>query len=602
MKRIIRAYRELLRIIYQKRPAVVIFAILSAAIAGVLSPALIWANQRLLDLAQNAAMGITSLIEIVPTLILFVLCILMPNVIAMVQDVYVDPACELIFRTTHKGKMLQKLKRIKYENFESEASVKIIDQAFDRAETAALHLFPKYLCNGLTAVIGCCGSLILFANVRWWLPVTLLAPYVIEQYRTYKNAFNIYEQMEGYWNSEQQYEKLEEMLKNRQTMMENRLLQGADYLIRVFQRRMNARNREYEKFYFLNLRKHFAGQNLSRVGQFLNALFLLLLYSQGQLSITQLIALTTGIFTTLSANLSHFSYIIPGLSYHIRSYEYYDQFFELSEDSYGKKALSEAVDFSIEFSDVCFSYPGTDKLILNHMSFRVENCEKLALVGANGEGKTTLIKLLLGLFQPDGGEILIGGKSLSSYSQDAREALFGPVFQDFTRYSISLRENVAIGDLKHMDDKQAAWVAMKKGGVDSFLSDLPQGEDTILNRDFDDGVDLSGGQWQRIAIARALMGSKPILILDEPTSQLDPMAESALYKEFAEISHGKTSIFITHRLGSTQISDRILVISGGRVAQSGTHEELVRQDGLYAQMWNSQKQWYNIASEVSQNE
>jgi ATP-binding cassette subfamily B protein len=167
------------------------------------------------------------------------------------------------------------------------------------------------------------------------------------------------------------------------------------------------------------------------------------------------------------------------------------------------------------------------------------------------------------------------------------------VFQDFVKYSFTLKENVAVGDIDKLNDATAVNAAMRKANVDKFAETLSNGEDTLLGRDFKGGVDISGGQWQRIAIARAFMGDKPIMILDEPTSQLDPMAESKIYGEFAEMSSGKTALFITHRLGSTAITDRILVISGGKVTQEGTHEQLIASGGLYADMWNAQKQWYS---------
>ena len=202
------------------------------------------------------------------------------------------------------------------------------------------------------------------------------------------------------------------------------------------------------------------------------------------------------------------------------------------------------------------------------------------------------MKLLLGLFEPDRGEILLGGRPLSSYSRKTRTRIFGPVFQDFVKYSISLRENIGIGYLDRMGDRESLAAAARKGKVDEFAGTLPNGYDTVLGRDFEGGVDVSGGQWQRIAIARAFMGDKPILLLDEPTSQLDPVAESELYREFAEMAKGKTAIFITHRLASTMITDRILVIQDGVVTQAGTHEELMAEGGLYADMFNVQKQWY----------
>ena len=276
--------------------------------------------------------------------------------------------------------------------------------------------------------------------------------------------------------------------------------------------------------------------------------------------------------------------------YHIQFFNYYDKYFALSEEEQGE--IQDAPEqASIEFRDVWFRYPGTDRDILKGMSFRIEAGEKISVVGENGEGKSTMIKLLLGLFAPDRGEILINGRTLSDYSDRARGQIFGTVFQDFVRYSIAVEENVMLGDLEH-GDQEAYRRAVKRAGAEEFINRLPNGKDTLLGRDFEGGVDLSGGQWQRIAMARALMGDKPVLILDEPTSQLDPVTESRLYQEFAEMAEEKTAVFITHRLASTMITDRIYVLSDGKVAECGSHGELMERRGIYAEMFESQKKWY----------
>ena len=206
-----------------------------------------------------------------------------------------------------------------------------------------------------------------------------------------------------------------------------------------------------------------------------------------------------------------------------------------------------------------------------------------------------MIKLLLGLFTPDKGQILVGGRDLADFPLSLRTKIFAPVFQDFSRYSITIRENIGVGDIDHLDHEDKIKAAAKKGKADLFAEKLEKKYDTRLGRDFRDGVDLSGGQWQRIAISRAFMGNKPILLLDEPTSQLDPMAEADLYQEFAHMAENKTALFITHRLGSTMITDKILVIQDGRIAEAGSHQELTAIDGIYSRMFQAQKQWYQLS-------
>ncbi|HML46191.1 MAG TPA: ABC transporter ATP-binding protein, partial [Clostridia bacterium] len=219
--------------------------------------------------------------------------------------------------------------------------------------------------------------------------------------------------------------------------------------------------------------------------------------------------------------------------------DYYNKFFALSEDAESPDSEKPS-HFDIEFRDVCFRYPGTERDVLKGLSFRVREGERVSVVGENGEGKSTMIKLLLGLFTPDSGEILLGGRPIDAYTREQRAAVFAPVFQDFMRYSIPLRENIAVGNIALLDDEEAIRAAADKAQA----SDIGE-PDLLLGRDFEGGVDLSGGQWQRIALARAFLGDKPVLILDEPTSQLDPMAESKLYSEFAALTKGKTAIFIT---------------------------------------------------------
>jgi ATP-binding cassette subfamily B protein len=469
--------------------------------------------------------------------------------------------------------------------------MEIIDKAYTRTENAVRHLFPMYVMGFISSFISSVGILAIVAAVDWRLLVFILALFALETGFSLKFFHNIYDELETYWNQERQYTTLGNMLKSRDYIKENRLFQISNFLIGTYRKRLHKRNWEYEKFYFKQLRSQFVGQNITRIAQVGSALMLLYLFSQGSISIGLLISLTLAIFNTIFGCLSGCVQLIRFSGYHINFFDYYDKYFALSEDALGNDK-DMPVDCTIEFDNVHFTYPGTQKEILKGLSFAVKGGEKVSIVGENGEGKTTMIKLLLGLFQPDSGEIRIGAKPLSAYSPEVRARLFGPVFQDFVKYSVTLGENVGVGDVARVADKGAVAEAMKKAKADGFAEKLSSGTETLLGRDFEGGVDISGGEWQRIAIARAFMGDKPILILDEPTSQLDPMAESRIYSEFAEMAAGKTALFITHRLGSTMITDRILVISEGKVTQSGSHDELMNSGGLYADMFNSQKQWY----------
>ena len=591
MKRIFAAYKDLIGIIFKEAPAMVVITFICTIVSGLLTPIGIYVNQNVFDGGLAVARNEMTFANYSVYLVLFVIIALLPSVIGGIVFNYVQPRSLLILRTAYKARMLKKLKTMKYEHFENEASAEIIDKAYNRAENSARHLWPMYVHWRGASLIASIGTLGYVFSIRWWLLLTVLIPFILETYISSKTNYNIYTELETYWKKERKYSTLGWYLRSRDFSKELKAYGNYDYLIDTYKDRLNERNRDYERYYFKNIRKILLGGNITKIGSIANVIILLVLFVTGQMSVGLFITMTSLMFGGIYGNLEGVAGFFKWSGFHINSYDYYDKFFKLSDEAEGtEKDLP--VSFDIEFKDVWFRYPGTEKDILKGLTFKIKDGEKASIVGENGEGKSTMIKLLLGLFSPDKGEILVGGKKLDDYPLSVRTKIFGPVFQDFPRYSITLKENIGIGDIDEIDKDDKIKVAAMKGKADEFTEKFEKSYDTLLGRDFEGGVDISGGQWQRIAIARAFMGGKPILLLDEPTSQLDPMAEAGLYNEFAGMVENKTAIFITHRLGSTMITDRIFVIHGGKIEEVGTHDELMKTDGIYSRMFNAQKQWY----------
>ena len=252
----------------------------------------------------------------------------------------------------------------------------------------------------------------------------------------------------------------------------------------------------------------------------------------------------------------------------------------------GPPALGE-----IELRDLCFSYPGGDRPVIDGLSYTFRPGRHYAIVGANGAGKTTLVRLLTGLYDPDSGSILVSGRPLDHYGSAQLSRFYSVVYQNFSRYQVSLRDNITLGDSFGPIE-----YAVRAAGLSGVVERLPRGLDTPIGKLDDEGVDLSGGEWQRVAIARALARPAAVKILDEPTAALDPIAESELYDLFHRVTEETTTILISHRLGATRIADEILVLDEGRIVESGSHDELMRGAGLYSRMFESQRSWYEAST------
>jgi ATP-binding cassette subfamily B protein len=264
----------------------------------------------------------------------------------------------------------------------------------------------------------------------------------------------------------------------------------------------------------------------------------------------------------------------------------------LSQNHAGKRPVPRPMREGIRFEDVGFCYPGSETWALRHVSFTLAPGEKLALVGENGAGKTTLVKLLAHLYEPTEGHILLDGVPLCEYDPEDLRREIGIIFQDYVRFMFTAAENIAIGDIEQRTNRSRIATSAVKSLAHAVIERLPQQYDQMLGRRFAGGVDLSGGQWQKIALARAYMREAQVIILDEPTSALDARAEHEVFLRFAELTRGKAAVLISHRFSTVRMADRILFLENGRILEQGTHEALLRQKGKYAELFRLQAKGY----------
>jgi len=246
----------------------------------------------------------------------------------------------------------------------------------------------------------------------------------------------------------------------------------------------------------------------------------------------------------------------------------------------------------IEFKNVFFKYPDSERFVLKDFSLKIRSGEKIALVGENGAGKSTIIKLILRFYDVSDGEILINGVNIKNLDLNEWYREIGALFQDFIKYQFTFRENIIYGNLEKKDDLKAFKEALKKSGAENILLDLPNKEDQIVGKTFEEGIDLSGGQWQKLALARAFFRDAPVLILDEPTSAIDAKAEYEIFENVQKLQADKTVIIISHRFSTVRNADRIVVLDEGKIIEEGNHKALIDKKGLYEELFNIQAKGY----------
>ena len=320
-------------------------------------------------------------------------------------------------------------------------------------------------------------------------------------------------------------------------------------------------------------------------------LFLLVKYLlDGEISVGSFAAVYNSIGMLFAIMDEVISRHLGGLANNFGQIRNFLRFLDMPSDNRSNMPVSKKEGIIIENAN--FKYPNAENDSLKNINLEIKPGETVAIVGENGAGKTTLVKLLTGLYKPTNGSVKIGGTDVNEISYRSLFENVSGVFQKYQRYALTLGENIQIADFENDDREKIETVLYKNNINKNDKETFPNGLETMLSREFD-GVDLSGGQWQRVAIARGFYRECDIIVLDEPTASIDPLEESSIYKRFVEAAKEKTAVIVTHRMGSAKIAERIIVMREGEIAETGSHDELVRSGGIYAGMYSAQAGWYN---------
>lgn len=333
---------------------------------------------------------------------------------------------------------------------------------------------------------------------------------------------------------------------------------------------------------------------LTTVGYYGAYAYVILETVRGEMTVATLVFLT-GAIAGASANLQMIFSTFSSIADQSLFLTDLLQFFAVRPTVFSKPNAIKTprpIKLGIEFREVTFSYPGSDRPILRNLNLFLKPDERIALIGENGEGKTTIVKLLTRLYDPTAGQILLDGVDLREYDLDDYASNIAVIFQDFMRYDMTAWENIAVGQIGARENLDKVELAAKKSLAEGVIRKLPNGYDQMLGRRFETGVDLSGGEWQKVALARAYLRDAQILVLDEPTAALDARSEHEVFERFAELTKGKMALLISHRFSTVKMADRIIVLEKGVIAEQGRHEQLMAHGGRYAEMFELQASSY----------
>ena len=588
------------RLVWEAKPSLLLMMTFMTAFNGVMPIILALINASLLNGLAAAIVsfqnGETAPISTIMLPLIYLLIYqIVRSVVGNVNTIITRISGEYV--TNHiKMKIMNKSKEIDLASFDMPDFYERLENANREAGMRPINVLNSFF-SIFSTLITIIGFIIVMFTISWWAPLIVIAlsiPSAIINFRYRKKNFS-YMRFRSRDRREMSY--CSDMLVNKDMVKEIRLFGLADFFIDKY--------KSVFKRYFAGLKKLIVGEgvwnisislvttvvNFGLLFYFANCVRTGMITEIGQYSIYTgaLDSIAMGVASLITTTAT----IYEGVLFIDNMILFMNEKKKIVARTDQPAKIERKNGHRIEFKNVSFSYPGTTRKVLNNINVTINEGDTVVLVGLNGAGKTTFIKLLTRLYDPTEGVIELDGRDIREYEPDELYRIFGIIFQDFGKYAMSVSENIVFGDVDRGEDEVRVRESAQRSGADEFIAALPKGFDTPLMRYFDkNGIELSIGQWQKLSIARAFYSDSDILILDEPTASLDPMAEQEIFTQFDQLRGDKTTIFVSHRLSSATVASRILVMKDGEIIENGNHSELMAQKGEYYTLFSTQAKRY----------
>ncbi len=594
LRRVPGVYVRALRLIWAADPRLTGLVVAMSILSAIAVPAQVWITKMVIDRISGAmSSGWQALLT--PLALYLVVWVL-------------NEYSQSVSRNTQQILGLKTEKHAQYLLLQKASALDIAfyetSTYYDQMELAGSQVWrfsnvPYFLLSILTQAVSLISLFILLGRISIWIPTVLLLaalPRLLSQSSFTRREAQLFQRRAP---DQRMSDYLASLLAERAMVKEIRLFGLQTYLLNRFRTVSRHYTEDHIQLTIARGRANLLFSLLSLLGTGAAWAYAITRAILGRISLGDVVLVFQGSERSRFALDQLFFYLGMSAEYGLYLGNFF-AFLDLSPDAVEGALASPAKDLvsrpmegilqngAIEFRHVSFRYPQTDRFVLQDISCVLHPGQATALVGENGAGKTTLVKLLARLYDPTEGQILVNGHDLREFDPQEYYRQIGVIFQDFAHYDLTARENIALGNVAALDDAKGIHRAAGLAGALPLIEGLPHGFDTMLGKRFEGGVDLSGGEWQKLGLARAFMRDTSLLILDEPTAALDVYAEHEVYNRFADLTHGKTTVFVTHRFSSVKMAQHILVLKDGHLIEQGDHAELLELGGEYAEMYKMQ--------------